>query len=329
MIKIRRVALAGFGAIAENAHLPALKAAEVELCAIFEPVPARREAASKRAPGARVYEKLDELLAKEKNLDALIVCSPPKFHADAVLAGLRAGLHVMCEKPLTLDPEALAVMRSESAGRGLCVYSINNWAYSAQWAKLLEVAGSGRLGAIRHAEIRVLRTKPSVSALPGDWRKDPAISGGGILVDHGWHNFYLMRRLLGPELDLAQTVLHPAGAVDEVATVLLKAPGASGTIHLSWRAGERSNVAFAYGERGVAELRDDSLTIKADGVEETTRFPEKLSGGSAHPDWLAAMWPAFEAECAGRGRGENLGEAEFCLRTIRTAYGAREGAARA
>lgn len=246
-----------------------------------------------------------------------------------MLAGLRAGLHVMCEKPLTLDPEALAIMRSESVGRGLCMYSINNWAFSPQWSKLLEVAASGRLGAIRHAEIRVLRTKPSVSALPGDWRKDPAISGGGILVDHGWHNFYLMRRLLGAELELAQTVLQPAGAVDEVATVLLKAPGASGTIHLSWRAGERSNVAFAYGERGVAELRDDSLTIKSDGVEETTRFPEKLSGGSAHPEWLAAMWPAFEAECAGRGRGDNLNEAAFCLATIRAAYGAREGAARA
>ena len=62
---------------------------------------------------------------------------------------------------------------------------------------------------------RVLRTKPAVSAIPGDWRKDPAVSGGGILVDHGWHNFYLMRRLLGDELELAQTVLHPAGAIDE------------------------------------------------------------------------------------------------------------------
>ena len=289
----------------------------------------RREAAARSVAKARIYESLDALLAAEKSLDALIVCSPPKFHADAVLSGLRAGLHVLCEKPLTMDPEMLAVIRSESVGRNLCVYSINNWAYSPQWSKLLDVAASGRLGAIRHAEIRVLRTKPSVSALPGDWRKDPSVSGGGILVDHGWHNLYLMRRLLGDKLELAQSVLHPADAVDEVATVLLKAPGASGTIHLSWRAGERSNAAFVVGEKGVAELRDDSLTVKADGVEETTRFPEKLSGGSVHPDWLAAMWPSFEAECAGRERGENLNEAAFCLATIRSAYGAREVVARA
>ncbi len=307
--------------------MPALKAVEVEVVAATDPSATRREAARKALSGnARIYDNLTDLLSQEKSLDAVVVCSPPKFHADAVLSSLRAGLHVLCEKPLTMDPEAFAQMRSESSVRGLCVYSINNWAFSPQWSKLLDVAASGRLGPIRHAEIRVLRTKPSASALPGDWRKDPAVSGGGILVDHGWHNLYLMRRLLGDELELAQTVLQPAGAVDEVATVLLKAPGASGTIHLSWRAGERSNSAFVAGERGAAELRDDSLTIKADGTEETTRFSEKLSGGSVHPDWLASMWASFEAECDGRGRGANLAEAEFCLKAIRAAYGAREAA---
>lgn len=253
-------------------------------------------------------------------MDAVVICSPPKYHGEAILTSVRAGLHVLCEKPLTLDPEIMAAIRAESVSRNVCVYSINNWAFSPQWSRLLEIASSGRLGAIRHAEIRVLRTKPSVSALPGDWRKDPAVSGGGILVDHGWHNLYLLRRLLGAQLELDKAILAPSGAVDEIATVLLKAPGAAGTIHLSWRAGERSNAAFVYGERGSAELRDDALIVRSEGVEETIRFPERLSGGSVHPEWLAAMWPSFEAECAGRGRGENLAEAAFCLAAIRAAY---------
>jgi predicted dehydrogenase len=243
-----------------------------------------------------------------------------------VLAGLRAGLHVLCEKPLTLDPEAFAVIRTESEARGLAVYAVNNWAYSPQWARLLDVAGSGALGAIRHAEILVLRARPSVSALPGDWRKDPAVAGGGILVDHGWHNLYLMRRLLGAGAALHSSALAPEGAVDEAATVLLSAPGSTGVLHLTWRAAERSNAALVVGERGTAELRDDVLVIRAGGTEETVRFPEKLSAGSAHPEWLAAMWPAFEAECAGRGRGANLAEASFCLQTIRAAYARREPA---
>lgn len=296
----------------------------MEIAAVGEMSASRRDAAMRAVPSARVYASHGELLSAEKGLDALIVATPPLYHAEAVLAGLRAGLHVLCEKPLTLDPEALAVMRTESQARGLAVYSVNNWAHAPALSRLLEVAASGRLGAVRHAEIRVLRTKPSVSALPGDWRKDPAVSGGGILVDHGWHNLYLMRRLLGPRARLRAATLMPAGAVDEVATVLLEAPSATGVLHMSWKAAERSNSALVAGEKGTAELRDDTLVVRADGAEETTRFPEKLSAGSAHPEWLAAMWPAFEAECAGRGRGENLAEAAFCHETIRAAYAGRE-----
>lgn len=277
-------------------------------------------------PSAKVYSTHTEMISTEKALDAIIAATPPLYHADAVLAGLKDGLHVLCEKPLTLDPAAFESIRSESIARGRAVYSVNNWAYSPQWMRLLEIASSGRLGAIRHAEIRVLRTKPSVSALPGDWRKDPAVSGGGILVDHGWHNLYLMRRLLGPETRLISAVLSPMGAVDEVATALFSAASADGTMHLSWKSGERSNSAFVAGERGTAELRDDLLVVKAEGTEESIRFPEKLSAGSAHPEWLAAMWPAFEAECAGRGRGDNLAESFFCLESIRRAYDARQTA---
>ena len=304
--------------------MSALRHVDVEVSAIAEVSAPRRDAAARAVASARVYASHGELLSAEKDLDALIVTTPPLYHADAVLAGLRAGLHVLCEKPLTLDPEALAVMRTESEARGLAVYSVNNWAHAPALARLLEVAASGRLGAVRHAEIRVLRTKPSMSALPGDWRKDPAVSGGGILVDHGWHNLYLMRRLLGPGTRLRAAALMPAGAVDEVATVLLEAPAASGVLHMSWKAAERSNSALVAGEKGTAELRDDMLFVRAEGAEETIRFPEKLSAGSAHPEWLAAMWPAFEAECSCRGRGENLAEAAFCHETIRAAYAGRE-----
>ncbi|MFI5347134.1 MAG: Gfo/Idh/MocA family protein [Elusimicrobiota bacterium] len=316
----------GFGAIADGAHMPALRSLEVAVAAVAEVSAERRNAATRAVPSAHIYQSHGELLAAEKSLDALIVTTPPLYHAEAVLAGLRAGLHVMCEKPLTLDPEAFAVMTTESEARNLCVFTVNNWATSPQWSRLLETAASGKLGAIRHAEIRVLRTRPSVSALPGDWRKDPAISGGGILVDHGWHNLYLMRRLLGPETRLVSAVLMPAGAVDEVATALFSAPSATGTMHLSWKSSERSNSALVVGEKGSAELRDDVLIVRAEGAEETVRFPEKLSAGSAHPEWLAAMWPAFEDECAGRGRGQNLAEAGFCLRAIRDAYAGREAA---
>jgi predicted dehydrogenase len=312
--------------IAEGAYLPAFKTLGVSVAAVADPSAARRNAALRYVSPARIHPGHGELLSSEKDLDALIVATPPLYHAEAVLAGLRAGLPILCEKPLTLDRAAFDAIRAESEARGKTVYCVNNWAFSPQWSRLLATAASGALGAIRHAEIRVLRTRPSVSALPGDWRKDPAVAGGGIFVDHGWHNLYLMRRLLGPGARLACAVLSPRGAVDELATALFSAPGATGTMHLSWKAAERSNAALVVGEKGSVELRDDVLLIRAEGTEETVRFPEKLSAGSAHPEWLAAMWPAFEAECAGRGRGDSLDEAAFCLEAIRAAYDGREAA---
>ena len=326
MTKVRRVGLAGFGAIAEHCYISVLRGLGIAVSAVAEISAVRREAASKALPSARVYAGLPDLLSFEKSLDALIVTTPPLYHAEAVLAGLKSGLHVLCEKPLTLDPKAFALIQEESLIKGRAVYSVDNWAYSPQWARLLHEAASGKLGAVRHAEIRVLRTRPSVSALPGDWRKDPAIAGGGILVDHGWHALYLMRGLIGSGARLACAVLSPEGGVEELATALLSAPGATGALHLSWKASERSNAALVVGEKGTAELRDDVLTIRAGGIEETIRYPEKLSAGSAHPAWLAAMWPAFEDECAGRGRGENLAAAAFCLEIIQAAYAARETA---
>lgn len=293
---------------------------------MFDPSPERRAAAERLVAGARVYARLDELLAAERTLDALIVCSPPKFHAEAVLAGLRAGLHVLCEKPLTLDCAAFAALRDEAALRDRCVYTVDNWAHAPALARLLDVAASGRLGRICRAELRVARTKPSASAVPGDWRKDPAIAGGGILVDHGWHNLYLLRRLLGPGLELDSAQLQPAGAVDEVVDLTFRAPGAVGAIHLTWRAAERANFASVTGDDGTIELNDDILVVTVGGRTQTERFPQKLSAGSAHPDWLAAMWPAFLAECAGRSRGENLAAAEFCLNVLHSAYRATETA---
>jgi predicted dehydrogenase len=298
----------------------------VSVEAVHEPSDIRGEAARRGAPKARVYRSLEELLACEKSLDALIVCSPPKFHADSVVKGLSAGLHVLCEKPLTLDLDAFKAIEAAAKKASRAVWSINNWAFSPQWSALLKLVQDGRLGKVRSARIEVRRTKPSASALPGDWRKDPAVSGGGILVDHGWHNLYLMRGLLGETLELVETQLQPSGLVDEVADLFLRSEGAEGRIHMTWRAKERANTAFVAGEKGTAELRDDRLVVKTGGREETASFAEKLSAGSAHPEWLAAMWPAFEDAC-GRGAG-NLAEAWFCLKTIRAAYGAPEAAAR-
>lgn len=319
-----RGAIVGFGEVAQKAHAPAfLETPGFSITAVADPSQARLQAAAKMLPGARFHDSFEDMLAKEKNLDFIVLCTPPFLHGQEVREALGKGLHVLCEKPLALDPAEMDEIEDLAARRDRVVYTVHNWAFSPIWSRAWELLGSGILGQVRHAELHVLRSRPAASALPGNWRAEPALSGGGILVDHGWHNLYLLRRILGGrDAELGGCRLSPgASGADEETTLLLSSAATTAVLHLTWRAAERLNWAVVYGSRGVMEIRDDLLLVRnAKEGERVFRFPEKLSAGSAHPSWNVAMLEDFRAEVEGRGRGDNLAEARFAGRIIAAAY---------
>lgn len=317
-----RVGLIGFGAVAQNAYAPALKNLGVRVEGVAEPNEERRAAAFTAFPGARIYGDMRDLLRGSLAFDILIVATPPAHHADAVLAGLKSRLHVLCEKPLTLDGGALAAMRAAAVAADRAVYCVNNWAYSPQMIELRRVARDPRFGKTLEARIEVQRTQPSNSAVRGDWRRDPALAGGGILVDHGWHNLYLLRELLGPGLRLESANLSPAPGVEDEAEIVMADGAVKGVLKLSWRAEKRANFISVRGAGGSAQIDDDVLVCEIGGEKRTRQFEHALSAGSAHPEWLEAMWPAFALETGGEKRGRSLDEAQFCLDAIRSAYAA-------
>lgn len=323
-------ALVGYGAVAHNAHSPALRGRDdVSIAAVADADPERLRLAQAAFPGARRYRDLDSLLAGEPELDFVDLATPPWLHGGQVLRALDRGLHVLCEKPLTLDAGEYRRICGKARRRGRAVFTVHNWARAPIWAKAAEISAAGELGVVRHAELHALRTKPSAAAGPGDWRTDIRLAGGGILVDHGWHNLYLLRRVLFPRGDapLAQAAcaaFHrpaPAAAETEV-SVLYRFPAATALLHLTWRAACRANWAVFYGSAATLELRDDHLLLRpAKGPERRFDFSEKLSAGSAHPEWFAAMLADFCAEVRDpRARGRNLIEAGFSLALIRSAY---------
>lgn len=320
-----RGALIGFGAVAENGHAPAYTAgAPVELVAVADASAERLERARALWPGLRAYASLDALLSAEADLDFVDVATPPFCHAEQARAALARGLHVLCEKPLTLDPAEFQALRRAAERAGRALFAVHNWAYSPQWVKVAALARSGSIGKLQRVELVVRRTQPSVSALPGDWRKDPKLSGGGILVDHGWHALYLVHRLLGGEATLAAASLSApvAGAADEESVIRLRYPAAEAAISLTWRAAARANTATLVGSRGRVDLLDDRVFLRSSGrAEERFDFAEPLSKGSAHPAWFSAMLGDFAAAAADPAAGAaNLDEAAFCARMIRAAY---------
>ncbi|MBI5241927.1 MAG: Gfo/Idh/MocA family oxidoreductase [Elusimicrobia bacterium] len=329
-MKKLRGALVGFGAVAQNAHAPALaRCPDLDVAAVADADPERLRLAERSFPQARPYPSLETLLEVETTLDFVDLATPPWLHGQQTLAALERGLHVLCEKPLTLDAAEYRRIADTARRRDRAVFTVHNWACAPIWGKALQLCADGTLGEVRHAELHAVRTKPSAAAGPGDWRTDPGLAGGGILVDHGWHNLYLLRRALFPGGDVpglveASAFFHrpsPTAAESE-ATVFYRFPAATALLHLTWRGAARSNWAVCHGDRAVLELRDDHLLLREGaGPEKRFDFPERLSAGSAHPEWFAALLPDFIAEIRdGSRRGRNLSEAGFVLDLIRRAY---------
>ncbi|MBI5630361.1 MAG: Gfo/Idh/MocA family oxidoreductase [Elusimicrobia bacterium] len=318
-------ALAGFGQVAQRAHAPAFASSEhFSIVAVAEENPARLEAAKAFFPRVRLYSSLEVLLRSESELDFISIATPPFLHAPQTLAALERGCHVLCEKPLALSREELDAMEELARARGRVVFTVHNWAHAAQWKKALDLIQAGTLGEIRHAELHVLRQKPASSAL-ADWRRDRSLAGGGILLDHGWHNLYLIYRLLGcpearPKVSARFWRESPSHVEDE-ATVLLDFLASSALLHLSWRSFARTNWAVVYGTRGRLELADNELRLElSSGHCETFQFQEKLSQLSAHPSWMASLIEEFHSELLQPGPRRNLAEARFCLSAIEEAY---------
>jgi predicted dehydrogenase len=261
-------------------------------------VAARRHAALRVIKNIRIYEDLDLLLAGESP-DFVDVASPPAYHAGAARAALEAGAHVLVEKPLCLDSKDLEDLRSRAASARRLLYCVHNWKHSPVYRRAFEAVSAGGLGELRYCAFSRLRTQQAGGAL---WRIDPLIGGGGILIDHGWHVFYLMQWLMGglaPSSVAARLGVFPPGVVDEVADMAATFPnGALGYIHLSWRAPARRTSALLYGSEGMLEIEDSSVRMTSrSGRSEDLAVIEEPDN-SYHPTWFAAVAEEFEAAIA-------------------------------
>lgn len=322
-------AIVGFGEVAEKAHLPALsRDPRFSVVAVADEGRSRRESARKLLPKARVYESLEALLKGERSLDFVDIATPPFLHSPQALTALKRRLHVLCEKPLTLDPAAFEGLRAEAARQKRSLFTVHNWKYAPLFQKLHALLREGAVGSVRHLEWHTLRSKPAAdaSSAKGGWRTDKKLSGGGILVDHGWHAFYLLHWLIGRRHASAVGRLKgPRGGADEEATCLLTYPEATAVVHLTWRSPARAHAGMVYGEAGSIEVGDAHLAVRR-GDDPPCRFvfPQPLSHGSAHPEWFGAMLGDFHASLsASAPREENASEAAACVSLLSDLYGTR------
>ena len=131
--------------------------------------------------GIHAYDSLDALLA-DTEIDFVTIATPNDVHKSLAIEALRAGKHVICEKPVTLSSADLQEMIdvANECGKLLTVHQNRRW--DGEFLVMRDVYKSGDLGVVHHIESRVHGSR----GIPGDWRQLPE-QGGGMILDWGIH----------------------------------------------------------------------------------------------------------------------------------------------
>jgi predicted dehydrogenase len=233
---------------------------------------------------------LDELL--EAGVDGVVIATPSAMHADQVLATLERGVPVFCQKPLALG--AARVRHVVDAARAANVLLAVDFSYRFTQAaqRLREILDSGALGEVFAADLVFHNAYGPDKA----WFSDPALSGGGCVIDLGIHLVDLAVWLLGaPDVESVASRLHGGLLEDHAEAQIVLASGAVVRLTCSWRlhAGRDCVLeASFYGTHGGASLHNvdgsfyDFVAERYDGTHtEVLATPPDDWGGRAAVDW--------------------------------------------
>jgi predicted dehydrogenase len=268
-----RLAIIGSGNIA-NTHAAAIEAIpEVRLQAVCS---RNREMAEKLAQpcAARVVGSLEELLAAD-DIDAVLVATPSGAHADAVLPALRAGKHVLCEKPLEINSERVRAMIDEATRSGVILAGFFPLRQGAGAQTIHQALQAGRFGRLTFISARVKWYRDLEYYRSSKWRGTWALDGGGALMNQGIHAVDLLQWFGGEPTAVAafaDTLTHPGIEVeDTLAATLRFANGALGTLEATTSCYPGLDLSVEVsGERGTAVLVNDRIDL--------WRFAEELPG---------------------------------------------------
>jgi len=294
-----RFALVGCGTIAPT-HAEALAALKEDgalLVACCDSAPERAGALAARF-GLDVCE-FDDLLA-DPRIDAVSVCAPSGRHAELGERALRAGKHVVVEKPMDVSLAAcdrlLAAQRE--SGKRLAVISQHRFDHASTEVKA--ALDGGALGRMVYAEARVpwFRTQEYYDS--GDWRGTWALDGGGALMNQGVHTADLLRWLGGPIETVyaqARTLAHERIEVEDVvAATVAFANGAVATLSASTALYPGFPVRLAvHGTEGSAIIEGDMLHTL------TTKGGASGGGQAAHAHALQVATGGTKAATAQAG----------------------------
>jgi predicted dehydrogenase len=190
-----KIGIIGSGGIAQGCHMRGYAAIpeKCEIVATCDVNPETAKAAAEKFGVKKTYTDYKEMIEKEK-LDAVSVATPNKFHKEPTIYALKAGVHVLCEKPLGMNADECRAMcaAARDSGKILQVGLQSRFNGPSRWLKTYIDAGN--MGDIYFARAQALRRR----GVPG-WGVfiNKELQGGGPLIDIGVHILDLTLFLMG------------------------------------------------------------------------------------------------------------------------------------
>ena len=282
-----RIGVSGLGRVGWPFHCAQAAAhPEFEFVAVQDPEAERRKEAE-RVYGVRSFESFTAML-RDSRLDAVAIATPTHLHRSMTVEALRAGCHVMLEKPMTPDSADAAAIVREAARRKriLTVYQPRRAA--AYFQQLKALIASGIVGDVYHVRIGLYQF-----SMRNDWQALRKF-GGGMLNNYGAHALDQLLQLVGYDVKRLFCSLRRVASVgdaeDVVKVVLETAGGAIGEVDINQASAVNPGYLTVWGSRGCITLRSEYeggfvvRHIAARAVRPRKLHPALASAGRRYPD---------------------------------------------
>ncbi len=244
-----QLGIVGAGAIAQ-AYLQACEHTSlVDLRAVAD---CRLEAAQAMAEANRCasFASAEEMV-DEMDLEAVLVCTPPATHCEVCCTLLERGLHVLCEKPLSIDSQSARQMVKAAECNDAVFTMASKFRYVEDVKAAKSLVTSGVIGEVVLFE-NVFAGHVDMTQR---WNSNPEVSGGGVLIDNGTHSLDITRYFLGELVDVQAIEGHRIQKLPVEDTVKLFARNRASvlaSIDLSWSVSKEQPYYLAiYGSAGT------------------------------------------------------------------------------
>jgi predicted dehydrogenase len=235
-----------------RAHLESLRRQGIPVRGILGSSPERTEEARRALRVDRGYKSLQELV-QDQSVNVVHVCTPNNVHCKQSDAALKAGKHVICEKPLCVTLEEADAMIDACRKAGVLLLYAEELFFTPKYVKAKQMADEGAFG-----RVHLVKQGEKHSGPHSPWFWDIEQSGGGAVMDLGCHGIAFCWWFLGkPKIKSVYsqmaTLVHGdrTQGEDEAITILEFETGAIGIVENSWnRPGGMDDSIEVFGDKG-------------------------------------------------------------------------------